>query len=148
MDKDRIREYIDLMAECGVSELEIRNGDESIRIVRPLVAAAGPSSAAGAAGLPALAAGIPATGLPATGIPATGTSVRAPMAGTFYAAPEPGAEPFVRVGQTVTPGDVLCIIESMKMMNEIIAERGGVCVAVEAPNGGPVRAGDTLLRIA
>jgi len=137
MEKSLIREYIDLMAACGVSELEIRKGDESIRIVRPLVAApaeAGASPAASAStGSSPGAAGIP---------------VRAPMAGTFYAAPEPGAEPFVRVGQAVSPGDVLCIIESMKMMNEIVADRGGVCVAVEATNAAPVSTGDTLLRIA
>jgi acetyl-CoA carboxylase biotin carboxyl carrier protein len=136
MDKARIKEYIDLMAACGVSELEIRNGDEAIRIVRPLApSATGPARPSAG---PAEAAAVQAAGLP----------VRAPMAGTFYGAPEPGAEPFLRVGQPVAPGDVLCIIESMKMMNEIVADRGGVCVAIDVANGAPVSAGDTLVRIA
>jgi acetyl-CoA carboxylase biotin carboxyl carrier protein len=70
------------------------------------------------------------------------------MAGTFYAAPEPGADAFVTEDQAVTAGDVLCIIESMKMMNEIKADRSGVCVAVAVANGQPVAAGDVLFRIA
>ena len=70
------------------------------------------------------------------------------MAGTFYAAPEPGADPFVSEGQAVEAGDVLCIIESMKMMNEIKSERSGVCVAVAVANGRAVNSGDILFRIA
>lgn len=70
------------------------------------------------------------------------------MAGTFYAAPEPGAEAFVSEGQSVSAGDVVCIIESMKMLNEIKADRSGVCAAVSVANGQPVSAGDILFRIA
>jgi acetyl-CoA carboxylase biotin carboxyl carrier protein len=69
------------------------------------------------------------------------------MAGVFYAAPEPGAEPFLQVGQSVSVGDVVCIIESMKMMNEIRAERSGVCTAVLGRNGEPVASGEPLFRI-
>ena len=121
------------MEASGISELEVRSGDETIRIVRPL------ASRAAETGQPAAATARDAQ---------PGSPVKAPMAGTFYAAPAPGADPYLRVGQSVAPGDVLCIIESMKMMNEIVADRSGVCVAVEADNGEPVRAGDILLRIA
>ncbi len=129
----RIRELAELMAETGISELEVRHGDEAVRIVRPLTAAAAPVVHDGA--VPA-AAESPAEVL------------RAPMAGTFYAAPEPGAEPFVQPGDRVETGDVVCIIESMKMLNEIRSDVSGVCVAVVASNGQPVGRGDPLFRIA
>jgi len=135
MDLHKIRELIDLVEASGIAELEVRSGDETIRIVRAL-------------GSHAVAAGQPPAATPAARSERPGSPVKAPMAGTFYAAPAPGADPYLRVGQSVAPGDVLCIIESMKMMNEIVADRSGVCVAVEADNGEPVRAGDTLLRIA
>lgn len=133
MDLNKIKELMDLVEASGISELEVRSGDETIRIVRPL------ASRAAETGQPAAATARDAQ---------PGSPVKAPMAGTFYAAPAPGADPYLRVGQSVAPGDVLCIIESMKMMNEIVADRSGVCVAVEADNGEPVRAGDILLRIA
>jgi acetyl-CoA carboxylase biotin carboxyl carrier protein len=133
MDLVKIKELIDLMAETGVSELEVRAGEDAVRIVRPLAATAVGSAVAVAAPIGSAAPGVP---------------VKAPMAGTFYAAPEPGAAPYVREGQPVSRGDVLCIIESMKMMNEIVADRDGVCVAVVAESGTPVAAGDVLLRIA
>jgi acetyl-CoA carboxylase biotin carboxyl carrier protein len=133
MDLAKIKELIDLMSANGVSELEVRNGEEAVRIVRPLAATA-----------PVTVAATPAPGRSDQ----QGVPVKAPMAGTFYAAPEPGEEPYVREGQLVARGDVLGIIESMKMMNEIVADRGGVCVAVVAENGAPVGAGDVLLRIA
>jgi acetyl-CoA carboxylase biotin carboxyl carrier protein len=135
MDLARIKELIELMAASGVSELEVKRGEESVRIVRPL--APSPQIAGRPVAAPGGREGAP-----------EGVPVRAPMAGTFYAAPEPGAEPFVQVGQSVRQGEVLCIIESMKMMNEIVADRSGVCVAVTARSGEPVSAGDTLLRIA
>lgn len=131
MDLDKIKALMSLVEGSGVSELEVRHGDESIRIVRPL-------NAAVAAGAPAQAPSVHAHGHP----------VRAPMAGTFYAAPEPGAEPYVGEGRAVEAGDVVCIIESMKMMNEIRAERGGTCTAVRVANGQPVSAGDVLFLIA
>jgi acetyl-CoA carboxylase biotin carboxyl carrier protein len=128
MDLRKIKKLMELVEESGISELEVRSGDESVRIVRPLGGAAPPPASA-----PAGQSGWP---------------VRAPMAGTFYAAAEPGAEPFVQEGQTVAAGDVLCIIESMKMMNEIKAERGGVCTTVSVANGQPVNAGDRLFQLA
>jgi acetyl-CoA carboxylase biotin carboxyl carrier protein len=132
MDVAKIKELIELMTETGVSELEVSSGGDAVRIVRPLASAA---PAAADAPAPARAA-------------QQGAPIRAPMAGTFYAAPEPGAEPFVREGQSVASGEVLGIIESMKMMNEIVADRSGTRVAVVARNGEPVRAGDVLLRLA
>lgn len=130
MDLRKIRKLMEMVEESGISELEVASGDERVRIVRPLTGAA-PSAA------PQPTAGR-----------SEGHPVRAPMAGTFYAAPEPGAEPFLKEGQAVAAGDVLCIIESMKMMNEIKADRGGTCTAVNAANGQPVNAGDILFHIA
>lgn len=137
MDLRKIKKLIDLAEASGLAELEVRTGDETVRIVRSPGAAA-PAGASAADPAPSRSA--------APG--SEGVAVRAPMAGTFYAAAEPGAEPFVREGQSVHPGDVLCIIESMKMMNEIKAERGGVCTAVAVANGQAVGAGDVLVRIA
>jgi len=131
MDLRKIKKLMELVEESGISELEVRSGEESVRIVRPLQGAA--------ANLPALRA---------AALRPDGQPVRAPMAGTFYAAPEPGAEPYLHEGQAVNAGDVLCIIESMKMMNEIRAERGGTCTSVHAANGQPVNAGDVLFHIA
>ncbi|HEX7037720.1 MAG TPA: biotin/lipoyl-containing protein [Pseudomonadales bacterium] len=128
MKLDKIRELIALMDEAGLCELEVRDGDESVRLVRP---------SAGSAAAPPVPAAPAAEGHP----------LRAPMAGTFYAGPEPGADPFVTEGQAVQAGEVLCIIESMKMMNEIKADRSGVCTAVCVANGQAVRAGDVLFRI-
>lgn len=131
MDLRKIRKLMEMVEESGISELEVRSGDESVRILRPLggAAAAAPVQ-------------------PTAGGGSEGFPVRAPMAGTFYAAPEPGAEPFVGEGRVVQAGDVVCIIESMKMMNEIKAERAGTCTAVHVANGQPVNAGDVLFHIA
>ncbi|MFW6094531.1 MAG: acetyl-CoA carboxylase biotin carboxyl carrier protein [Pseudomonadota bacterium] len=136
--RKRIRELAALMSEHGLSELEVRSGDEAIRLVRPLAGHGEPVLSARPVGEEAGDAGV-GGGL---------ASVVAPMAGTFYVAPEPGAEPFVREGQRVSAGDVVGIIESMKMMNEIRTDVGGVCVGVAAADGAPVASGDVLFRIA
>jgi acetyl-CoA carboxylase biotin carboxyl carrier protein len=133
MDQDSIRALVALMEECGLAELELGEGRERVRLVRAV------PGAATAASTPAASASA------ASG--SAGRAVRAPMAGTFYAAPEPGAEPFVETGSTVAAGTVLCIIESMKMMNEIRADGGGEVVEVCVANGQPVNAGDVLFRI-
>ena len=133
MDLRKIKKLMEMVEASGISELEVRSGDETVRIVRPL-------TGAGAA------AAVPAAPPPVAARP-QGHPVRAPMAGTFYAAPEPGADPYVSEGQAVSAGDVLCIIESMKMMNEIKAERGGICTTVGVANGQSVNAGDILFRI-
>lgn len=131
MDLRKIKKLIELAEGSGLTELEVRSGDESVRIVRPPPGSAAPAAAAAPVGVST----------------AAGQPVRAPMAGTFYAAPEPGSAPYLSVGTAVNAGDVLCIIESMKMMNEIKAERSGVCRTVAVANGQAVSAGDTLFLI-
>lgn len=139
MDLHKIKMLMDLVENSEITELEVHSGDESVRIVRPLPLAATQEAPSAAAGSTAPA--------PAAAPAQQGYPVRAPMAGTFYAGPDPGADPFVAEGQSVSAGDVLCIIESMKMMNEIKSERGGVCSAVTVANGQSVNAGDILFRI-
>ncbi len=142
VDLRKVKKLIELVEESGISELEVRDGEETIRIARHPGPAPAPAVAAQA---PAAAEGGPVASTsvsPAGG----GHQVRAPMAGTFYHAPAPDAEPFVSVGQSVEAGDVLCIIESMKMMNEIRAEQAGVCTAISVQNGEAIGSGQLLFR--
>jgi acetyl-CoA carboxylase biotin carboxyl carrier protein len=139
IDLRKIKKLIDMVEESGISELEVRNGEESIRISRPLA----PQS--GGVPVPAAASGSAASRPAARA--AGGFTVRAPLTGTFYCAPSPGERPFVRVGQTVAVGDVLCIIESMKMMNQIEAERAGRILEVSVEDATPVETGVPLFRI-
>jgi acetyl-CoA carboxylase biotin carboxyl carrier protein len=155
VDLRKIKKLIELVEESGIAELEVRDGDESIRIARPtggaaLVPAAMPVAQAAPWGEPAQepAAAQPLPAATSQAPAAPSFPVRSPIAGTFYRAAEPGAAPFVEVGQAVEPGDVLCIIESMKMMNEITAEKAGVCTAVAVTNGQPVSSQDVLFRFA
>jgi len=139
IDLRKIKKLIDLVEASGISELEVRNGDESIRISRPLApAVAGTASASRSDG------GAQARPAPRSN---TGFVVRAPLTGTFYCAPAPGERPFVRVGQNVAIGDTLCIIESMKMMNQIEAERAGRVTEVAVADATPVETGTPLFRI-
>lgn len=132
MDLRKIKKLIELVEESGIAELEVRDGEEAVRIARPVtVSAAAPPP--------------PVHATPATAVAAT---ITAPMAGTFYVASEPGAEPYLQVGRQVEVGDVVCIIESMKMMNEIVADRSGTCVAVAVGNGQAVASGQVLFHIA
>ena len=144
VDLRKVKKLIELVEESGIAELEVRDGDETIRIARHSTVAPPAVSAppVPVAGPPAAAAGSAAT----VGAAAGSFEVRSPMAGTFYRAPAPDAEPFVRVGQTVAAGDVLCIVESMKMMNEITADRGGVCVGIAVENGEAIGSGQVLFR--
>ncbi len=149
MDLRKIKKLIELVEESGIAELEVSSGEESIRIARysePPVR----SSISEQAGYLPNSVMHPATvvpGSPAYSTAPVGSRVTAPMAGVFYAAPAPDAEPFVRVGQAVAPGDVLCIIESMKMMNEIKAEQGGTCAEIAVQSGQAVASGDLLFRL-
>jgi acetyl-CoA carboxylase biotin carboxyl carrier protein len=135
MDLRKVRQLIELAESKGLIELEVRHGEETIRIVRsastPAVAPQ-PSSDAG----PKRAAASSARN--------SGFVVKAPLAGTFYRAPAPGERPFVTPGQTVAVGDVLCIIESMKMMNQIEAERAGTVREVLIEDGRAIGAGEPL----
>lgn len=145
MDLRKIKTLIDLVEQSGISELEVREGEESVRISRQLSApvyavAQQPAPAAlqaPAAPAPAAAAAAPAAA-PAKPAADTRHLVKSPMVGTFYRSPSPGAKSFVEVGQTVKAGQVLCIIEAMKMLNQIESDKAGVVVEVLAENEKPV----------
>jgi acetyl-CoA carboxylase biotin carboxyl carrier protein len=151
MDIRKVKKLIELLDETGVAEIEIKEGEESVRISRypaggtmhafhaPLAYA--PPAAAPAAAAPGAAAA------PATPRHSPDQTVTAPMVGTFYAAPAPGAKSFVELGSEVKPGDVLCIIEAMKMMNQIESDKAGKVVSVLAKNGDPVEFGQPLFVI-
>jgi acetyl-CoA carboxylase biotin carboxyl carrier protein len=153
MDIRKIKKLIELLEESGLAEIEITEGEESVRIARvtqgpPVVTHVAPAPVAVAAVPPAPApAAAPAA--PAAPVPEARDEnlVTAPMVGTFYASPAPGAKPFVEVGHEVRVGQVLCIIEAMKMMNQIESERAGRVVAVLAKNGEPVEFGQPLFAI-
>ena len=142
MDLRKIKKLIELVEESGVAELEIQEGEESVRISRSSSTPAPAPVQYAAAPPPAAPAPAPAAAPAADAAPAkeevSGHQVRSPMVGTFYAAPSPGAKNFVEVGQKVNAGDVLCIVEAMKMMNQIEADVSGTVKAVLLSNGEPV----------
>lgn len=142
MDIRKIKKLIELLEESGIDELEICEGEESVRISRhQKVPAAQQYYAPAPAPAPAPAAPAPAAAAPSeapAAEPASGHQVKSPMVGTFYRSPAPDASAFVEVGQQVRAGDVLCIIEAMKMMNQIEADKSGIIEAVLADNGEPV----------
>ena len=159
MDIRKVKKLIELLDESGIAEIEITEGEESVRISRyaagaPAVAAPAPVTiAAPAAPAPAPApAAAPAESAPAPA-PAPeagdeeGFEVAAPMVGTYYSAASPGAAPYVQVGDRVNEGDTLCIIEAMKMMNQIEADVAGVVKSIRVQNGEPVEYGQTLFVI-
>ena len=151
MTLDEIRELIKLVAETKVAELEVQRGDDRVRIRLSIPAELynaapiyHPVSVTPASSAPPAAAHIDKP----AGPPGDGTVlVKSPIVGTFYECSAPGSPPFVRVGESVQPGKVLCIIESMKLMNEIEAEVGGVVEAKLVPNGQPVEYGEALFVI-
>ncbi|RMG58084.1 MAG: acetyl-CoA carboxylase biotin carboxyl carrier protein [Gammaproteobacteria bacterium] len=152
MDIRKIKKLIELLEESGVAEIEIHEGEESVRISRysstapaaPVAAAAPVVAAAPVATESAAAAEEPA---PAEDTLPPGHVVTSPMVGTFYRAPSPGAKPFVEVGDTVSEGDTLCIIEAMKMLNQIEADVSGTVKAILVENGQPVEYGQPLFVI-
>ncbi|MBB1607150.1 acetyl-CoA carboxylase biotin carboxyl carrier protein [Pseudomonas sp. UMC76] len=137
MDIRKVKKLIELLEESGIDELEIREGEESVRISRHSKTAAQPIYAAAA---PAAEAAPAAAKL-------NGNVVRSPMVGTFYRSPSPTAAPFVEVGQSVKKGDILCIVEAMKMMNHIEAETSGVIEQVLVESGQPVEYDQPLFTI-
>jgi acetyl-CoA carboxylase biotin carboxyl carrier protein len=152
MDLRKLKKLIDLVQESGISELEITEGEEKVKIVKgggvaisqaPLAAAPAPQAAAEPRG-PA-AAGPPPPAEPVAG--QEGHVVKAPMVGTFYRMPSPDAKAFVEVGQTIKEGQTICIIEAMKLMNEIEADASGVVKAILVENGQPVEYGQPLFII-
>jgi len=152
MDLRKLKTLIELVETSGIAELEIQEGEERVRITRSHGAAApmsAPHPVMAVAAAPATAAA-PAAGSPAAAPEAPaeeGHVVKSPMVGTFYRAATPGAKPFVEVGDTVQEGAALCIVEAMKLMNEIEADQGGVIKAVLVENGQPVEFGQPLFVI-
>ena len=145
MDLRKIKKLIELVQESGIAELEVRDGDESIRVARGVPAATMPGPARPEARAPGDEAQPAADGAAASSV--AGQVVRAPISGTFYRSPAPGEAPFVREGDAVAQGDVLCIIESMKMMNRIEAEVTGTVAEVLLENGRAMESGTPLFRI-
>ncbi|MDE2294106.1 MAG: acetyl-CoA carboxylase biotin carboxyl carrier protein [Gammaproteobacteria bacterium] len=148
MDIRKVKKLIELLEESGISELEISEGEESVRISRyprGAVAIAPPALAAPPAPAPAVAIGPPATAAAAERKAlASERTVTSPMVGTYYSAPSPDAKPFVEIGDEVRVGQTLCIIEAMKMMNQIESDKAGKVTAILAKNGDPVEFGQPL----
>jgi acetyl-CoA carboxylase biotin carboxyl carrier protein len=149
MDIRKVKKLIELLEESGISEIEISEGEESVRISR--YPKAGAITMAPQMMMPASAAPAPAPPAAASPAPAPpvnrGQQVTAPMVGTFYSGPAPGAKPFVEIGTEVRPGDTLCVIEAMKMMNQIESEVAGRVVSILVENGSPVEFGQVLFVI-
>jgi acetyl-CoA carboxylase biotin carboxyl carrier protein len=152
VDIRKVKKLIELLEESGISEIEISEGEESVRISRYPQSGTVNVAAAPMALAPQATAAPPAA--PAAGSAAPlpppasrGQQVTAPMVGTFYSGPAPGAKPFVEVGSEVKPGDALCVIEAMKMMNQIESEFAGRVVSVLVENGNPVEFGQPLFVI-
>lgn len=156
MDIRKVKKLIELLDESGIAEIEITEGEESVRISRypqgtPVVAQ-GPAPQPAPEPAPAQApASAPAGGREEAGgkrePEEEGHKVIAPMVGTYYSAPSPGASAFVEVGDKVKPGDTLCIVEAMKMMNQIEAEVSGTIKSIKVQNGDPVEYGQVLFVI-
>jgi acetyl-CoA carboxylase biotin carboxyl carrier protein len=145
MDLRKLKKLIDLVQESGISELEVTEGEEKVKIVK-----SGGPAAAHSIPAPAqtpIAASAPAPEPAATPAVPQGHMVKSPMVGTFYRSPSPGAKHFVEVGDTVKSGDTICIIEAMKLLNEIECDKDGVIKAILVENGQPVEYGEPLVVI-
>lgn len=152
MDLRKLKKLIDLVEESGIAELEITEGEEKVRIVKIGAVAAlasAPLPMAPAAPTPASASAAIQAGAPAEPAAAAqeGHPVKSPMVGTFYRTPSPDAKPFVEIGQSVKEGQIICIIEAMKLMNEIECDKSGVVSAILVENGQPVEYGQPLFVI-
>ena len=153
MDIRKIKKLIELVEESGISELEISEGEESVRISRAAPAASFPvmqQAYAAPVQRPALSAAVApvaAEAAPAAATEISGHIVRSPMVGTFYRTPSPDAKAFIEVGQKVNVGDTLCIVEAMKMMNQIEADKSGTVKAILVESGQPVEFDEPLVVI-
>lgn len=149
MDIRKIKKLIDLIQESDVAEIEISEGEESVRISRTSIVAAAPAPSAPVMSAPAPMAATPqaAAEPEAAASVSHANAVRSPMVGTFYRSSSPEAGPFVEVGQSVSAGDVICIIEAMKMFNQIEADRSGTVKAILVENGSPVEFDEPLIVI-
>ena len=150
MDIRKVKKLIELLEESNVAEIEIHEGEESVRISRmpaTLPAQAVVQAAPAVAIAAPAAAAAPQETAPAEPATPEGHAVTSPMVGTFYEAASPGAKPFVQVGQQVGVGDILCIVEAMKMLNQIEADKAGTVAAKLVENGQPVEFGQSLFVI-
>lgn len=153
MDIRKIKKLIELVEESGISELEISEGEESVRISRAAPVASFPvmqQAYAAPVQQPALSAAVApvaAEAAPAAATEISGHIVRSPMVGTFYRTPSPDAKAFIEVGQKVNVGDTLCIVEAMKMMNQIEADKSGTVKAILVESGQPVEFDEPLVVI-
>jgi len=159
MDLRKLKKLIDLVEESGIAELEITEGEEKVKIVKSgsggkdvvvlsqAASAANPHAAQGSTVLTAAAASPPASAQGEAPTALEGHIVKSPMVGTFYRSGSPGAKAFVEVGDTVKAGQAICIIEAMKLMNEIEADKDGVIKAIMVENGQPVEYGESLMMI-
>ncbi len=157
MDIRKVKKLIELLEESNIDEIEIHEGEESVRISRNshspapvMTAAVAPAPVAAPAPAPAAPAAAPAAPAPAEADATSelsGHIVKSPMVGTFYRSPSPSSPPFVEVGQHVKAGDVICIVEAMKMMNQIEADKAGVVEAILIDNGDAVEFDQPLITI-
>ncbi len=153
MDIRKVKKLIELLDESGIAEIEITEGEEAVRISRypqgmaVAAPAAAPVPVAAAAPAPQAAEAASSSPAPKPETEDDGYEIKAPMVGTFYAAASPGAAPYVQVGDRVSEGDTLCIIEAMKMMNQIEADVSGVVKSIRVQNGEAVEYGQTLFVI-
>lgn len=149
MDIRKIKKLIELINQTGIAEIEIREGEESVRITRETNKSSMPiyTTVAPQAPLPAQTETRPTTEPTAGSAHSNKHTVKAPMVGTVYLSPSPGAKTFVQTGQTVKPGDTLCMIEAMKMFNQIEADKAGTITAILVDNGVPVEFNQPLVVI-
>jgi acetyl-CoA carboxylase biotin carboxyl carrier protein len=149
MDIRKVKKLIELLDESGIAEIEITEGEESVRISRYAAAhpMPAPMAMAAPAAIQAPAAPAPVASAAAPKPEEEGHAITAPMVGTFYNSPSPGSPPFVQAGDRVNAGDTLCIVEAMKMMNQIEAEVGGTIKSIRVQNGDPVEYGQILFMI-
>jgi acetyl-CoA carboxylase biotin carboxyl carrier protein len=146
MDIRKVKKLIELLEESGIAEIEIHEGEESVRISRAIYAQPTMVAAAPAPVAAAPAAAAPAVEVSVSAVP-SGHQVTSPIVGSFYSSPSPNAKPFVEVGSSVNVGDTLCIIEAMKIMNQIEADKAGVIKAILAKSGDPIEFGQPLFII-
>ena len=153
MDIRKVKKLIELLEESGIAEIEITEGDDAVRISRypqggaPAMLAPPPMPMAAPAATPAPAAAAEPAAAPEPAVEDEGHVVSAPMVGTFYSSSAPGAAPFVQIGDRVKAGDTLCIVEAMKMMNQIECDVDGVVKSLRVQNGEPVEYGQALVTI-
>jgi acetyl-CoA carboxylase biotin carboxyl carrier protein len=147
MDIRKVKKLIELLEESDIAEIEIHEGEESVRISRASSLAAPMFAAPPGIQPAAMPAAAPAVAEPAAPREPEGHIIRSPMVGTFYRAPSPGAKPFVSEGQPVTNGETLCIIEAMKILNQIESDKSGKVIEILVENGQPVEYNQPLMVI-